>query len=109
MLPRGERAFGSNRAGEVKLWNLTKKKPKAKRLDLGEVSLEHFALLPPGDRVIADCSDARLRVVAVEAGEVLRELPEIRDRRIVDSLRLSEDGSLLAMGGTDEAVRLWRL
>ena len=36
-------------------------------------------------------------------------LPKVEDRQVVDCFGITDDGSLLFMGGTDKAVRIWPL
>lgn len=47
-----------------------------------------------------------VRVWNTETGELAHELPN--DKRAVRSLALSRDGKLIAVGGDDHTVRLWR-
>jgi len=74
---------------------------------VGEQPVTALALHEGGGLAVAGDEAGRVRVFRVPSGEVAANLAEAH-RDAVEAAALSPDGLLVATGGRDRAVRLWR-
>jgi WD40 repeat protein len=71
-------------------------------------AIRSISLLPHDSLAVVGTTQGALRLVRLPEGEIVSRADEAHLRSI-DSLARSEDGALLASGGLDRKVRLWRL
>ena len=72
-----------------------------------DVVIRFTAISPTGTFVAGICRDQKLRLWDVSAGSLSRTLDLAGER--LTSVRFSDDGQLLALGGNSGRVRIWEL
>jgi len=72
-----------------------------------EADVRFTAVSPKGDFIAGACKDGRVRLWSFPGGE-LRQVLDLKDEKI-SGVWFSNDGSLLAVGGTRGGVRIWQI
>ncbi len=72
-----------------------------------DTAVRFTAVSSNGDFIAGACKDARVRLWSFPSGE-LRQAFDLKDEKI-SGVWFSNDGSLLAVGGTRGGVRIWQL
>ena len=99
----GREALTAGMDGVIRLWDLLTRRVTALTDPLG-VDVRDVAHHAGLDRWLLACDDGRIRVLDRAAGVV----DELDAGVPMKSLAISPDGALLAAGGEDGSIRLWR-
>jgi WD40 repeat protein len=89
--------------GDVRIWSAEDDKEIAK-LEGHTAFVRALEFFPEEDRIVTCGLDNTLRIWDVKSG---KELARFNGRSLLDSLDISSDGSLIAIGGYNGEVLLW--
>src|SRR5437879_1155557 len=72
-----------------------------------DIAVRYTAISPAGNLVAVVCRDQKLRLFDISSGTLLQTV-DLGGERLT-SVRFSDDGRLLAVGGASGRVRVWEL
>ncbi|HEU5061435.1 MAG TPA: WD40 repeat domain-containing protein, partial [Kofleriaceae bacterium] len=103
MDPRGSIAYAGLASGEI--IRATIGGGKSRLVRLGDKPVAHVLVSPGGDRLLAHSMDGTVRLIDVATGKarVLGHQPAEKA-----TAAFSRDGSLVASGGIDKVIHIWR-
>src|SRR6266404_7938001 len=101
-----EKIFSSSKDGTIRVWELSTGQALMSILQGHTGPINAIALSPDGRRIVSASDDASIRVFDSDKGEPCT-LPLRLSNRIF-SVAVSQDGALVACGGADKTVHVWR-